>query len=984
MASRICTRLLAALISISIPAAAAEIELKSHDTEFLKLLYYTEDHEYLVPHVVRCFENSLAFHRELFDYTPSEPVVVLLHDFGDHGHGGTSTVPWNFITIGIEPFDYVYETMPANERMNWLMHHELVHLVATDKGAGPDNAARKFFTGKVAPTAEQPLSMFYSYLTSPRWYSPRWYHEGIAVFLETWMAGGLGRVLGGYDEMVFRAKHLEDSHFYDIVGLESEGTAIDFQVGQNSYLYGTRFVTWLALQHGPEKLIDWFDRSEDSARYFSAQFRRVYGVPLHEEWKRWIEWEHEWQAENLEVIREYPVTQDRQLLDRPLGSASRPYHDVEGNRVFTAVNYPGRSAHIAAISLEDGSIEKIAGVASPALYYVTSLAHDPEAGKLYYTTDNTRGWRDLNEVDLASGRKGRLVKNCRTGDLAVNRADGTLWGIQHHNGLSTIVRFVPPFEEGWETLLTIEYGKDIFDLDISPDGTMLTATMIEVNGRQRLIRMETARLLAGDGTFEVLHEFEKNTSANFVFSPDGRYLYGTTYFTGVSNIFRYDLEAGEVEAVTNAEAGYFRPLPISDDSLFAFRYTAEGLVPVTLPIETTDDVNAIRYLGQQIAREYPQVKDWNAGSPLKVDLSHVTQYSGEYKPGKKIRLASIYPVVEGYRDTYSVGARFNFADPAGLQSIELTAGISEADAGTADDEQFHLRFKYNRFPWTIQGGHNSADFYDLFGPTKVSRKGTWLRFGVQNYIISERPKTFTYNVSLSGYTGLDTLPEYQNVAATFDEYLSLNGGLEFSHLRRTIGAVEAEKGIGWQFGSVNNHVDGELLSRVYTNLDLGFLTGLDHSSIWLRGSAGYSFGEPDQTFSNFYFGGFGNNWVDHQSVRRYREYYSFPGTELNEIEANNFGKLTLEWVLPPVKFRRLGAPGFYFNWMQFSLFTSGLVANYSGDLERRDLGSAGVQLDFKLVMFSNLESTLSFGYATAFEEGIAPKNEFMASLKLLR
>ena len=34
----------------------------------------------------------------------------------------------------------------------------------------------------------------------------RWYNEGSAVFFETWMAGGLGRAQGGYDEMVFRAK----------------------------------------------------------------------------------------------------------------------------------------------------------------------------------------------------------------------------------------------------------------------------------------------------------------------------------------------------------------------------------------------------------------------------------------------------------------------------------------------------------------------------------------------------------------------------------------------------------------------------------------------------------------------------------------------------------------------------------------------------------------------------------------------------------
>ena len=137
---------LALLMAAALPAPAQQ--LYSRQTEQLNLIYYDKAHEYLSYHLARCFENSLAFHRGLFDYTPSGPVAVLMQDFGDYGHGGTSTVPWNYISIGIEPFDYVYETMPANERMNWLMHHELVHVVATDKAAGSDLRYRSLFRGR--------------------------------------------------------------------------------------------------------------------------------------------------------------------------------------------------------------------------------------------------------------------------------------------------------------------------------------------------------------------------------------------------------------------------------------------------------------------------------------------------------------------------------------------------------------------------------------------------------------------------------------------------------------------------------------------------------------------------------------------------------------------------------------------------------------------------------------------------------------------
>jgi hypothetical protein len=60
------------------------------------------------------------------------------------------------------------------------------------------------------------------------------------------------------------------------------------------------------------------------------------------------------------------------------------------------------------------------------------------------------------------------------------------------------------------------------------------------------------------------------------------------------------------------------------------------------------------------------------------------------------------------------------------------------------------------------------------------------------------------------------------------------------------------------------------------------------------------------------------------------------------------------------------------------------VPNFDSDRWRRTIGDAGCQLNAKLVLFSSLESTLSFGYASAFERGHAAEDEFMASLKILR
>src|SRR4029078_177421 len=124
-----------------------------------------------------------------------------------------------------------------------IMNHELVHVIAMDQTTGADRIFRRLFGGTVLPVDRQPESVLYFYLTSPRVAAPRWFHEGAAVFVDTWESGGTGRAQGAYDEMVWRAMVRANALFYDPLGLVSEGTKIDFQVEVNSYLYGTRFMT---------------------------------------------------------------------------------------------------------------------------------------------------------------------------------------------------------------------------------------------------------------------------------------------------------------------------------------------------------------------------------------------------------------------------------------------------------------------------------------------------------------------------------------------------------------------------------------------------------------------------------------------------------------------------------------------------------------------------------------------------------------------
>lgn len=977
--TRLATIVLTLLLGAIASTAAAQ--LHTLETDRLRLIYLHPLHTYLAPHVARSFHNSLAFQERTFDYHSDEKVTVILSDFSDLGNAGAGAVPRNGMAVMIAPLAFTYETYPANERMNTLMNHELVHVVNFDRTAGTDDFFRTLFAGKVRATAEHPETILYNYLTAPRASAPRWYHEGIAVFVETWMAGGIGRAQGSYDEMVFRSMVCDSTRFYDPLGLVSEGTQTDFQLEMNSYLYGTRFMSWLAYEKSPEKLLEWVTRTPGSAAYYGAQFEREFGRSLDEAWDEWIAFEHEFQQANLDSLRQYPMTPYRDISDRGLGSISRAWHDEEKGLLYVGLNYPGRVAHIAAIDLQTGHMERLVDVKGAVLYSVTSLAWDPESRLLYYTTDNS-AYRDIVELNPDTGNKRVLMEDVRIGDIVVDPSDGAIWGIRHYNGIATLVRVPRPYEE-WNQVASFDYGTIPYDLDISPDGSRLAAAFAEPDGYAEVRVLDTDSLRA-DGSLDVTDRFDFGTTIpmNFVFARDGEHLVGSSNLTGVSNLYRYDLVGDDWEALTNTETGLFRPVPVTPDSVIAFRFTGEGFVPSWLEVEPLEDLAPITFFGARVIEEHPELEQWRVGSPADVPLDSMITYRGEYPGLKSVEVESIYPVVEGYKDYAAAGLRMDLGDPLGLHRFHLT-GSYTPDSRLDDDERVHAEAAYRRYDWQVRARYNDADFYDLFGPTKSSRKGYSLGVGWKKNLINDTPRQLDFRVDVAGWGGLETLPDYQNVSASYEELITGTARLDWSNLRFSIGAVDYEKGTKASVHVSDNHVNGRSFPSLIGELHAGVPGLLTNSSWWLRTAAGVAPADRDEPFSNFFLGGFGNNWVDHGDTKRYRHWYAFPGFELNELGGTNFVRAMLDWNLPPLRFSRAGRPAFYASWARVSLFGAGLVTNVDAADLRTEALSLGAQLDLRMTMLSHLRLTASVGWAVGLREGERATDELMVSLKIL-
>ena len=303
------------------------------ESENFKIIY-RESHAHLVPQLFHSAETALTTLKKLFNYSPSEKIIINTYDAYDYGYGAATSVPQNFIRLEIEPMEPGYESIPYNDRFQWIISHELVHIVVNDHSSNVESFAKSLFS-KVVPEQIQPLTIIYSLLTNYNRYTPRWHQESIAVFLETWMNGGYGRTMGSFDEMYFRSLVLDNQDFPSEIELDTKTSHNSFLLETIFYIYGSRFASYLTLKYGPEKLIKWF-KTEPGEFYqnFASKFFDIYKADMISAWNEFINFEKDFQKSNIQKLKSYPQTEVKRLSKENFGWITQPYLDKSGNNVF--------------------------------------------------------------------------------------------------------------------------------------------------------------------------------------------------------------------------------------------------------------------------------------------------------------------------------------------------------------------------------------------------------------------------------------------------------------------------------------------------------------------------------------------------------------------------------------------------------------------------------------------------------------------------
>ena len=183
--------------------------------------------------------------------------------------------------------------------------------------------------------------------------------------------------------------------------------------------------------------------------------------------------------------------------------------------------------------------------------------------------------------------QGRL-KYQRMSNIVYDNVRDCLYGLLSHEGVTHIVRYDASIQKQ-QVLYTFNFGVSVTDLDVSHDGTMLSMTVIGVKGENSLVVFNVKDLDNASFTYRTVLTLADSNLSQFRFSPDDTRLIGSSYYTGVSNIWAVDIENGKTHLLSNTLTGLFSPCLTPSDTVYAMRFSSKGLTPVRFPYKEITD-----------------------------------------------------------------------------------------------------------------------------------------------------------------------------------------------------------------------------------------------------------------------------------------------------------------------------------------------------------------------------------------------------------
>ncbi|MFW5876383.1 MAG: DPP IV N-terminal domain-containing protein [Myxococcota bacterium] len=533
-------------------------------------IHYHEPLALVARRVAAVAERAHATLAGPLGHRPDRRTQVVLTDVSDAANGSATALPFNAIRLFATSPDDLSTLGDYDDWLTALVVHEHTHVLHLDNIGGIPAIINAIFGKVYAPNQAQ----------------PRWVTEGFATYEESRRTAG-GRLRSTMFEMFIRMDALQ-GRLMDMDDLSHRPDRWPF--GKAWYLYGSRFVRFLADRYGEGVLADISDQygqgplpyglNRVALRTTGRTFTQLYDDFLDDQRQR--------HAAVAARVRARGLRRGEPLTDH--GLRARAPRFLDDDTVVYSVADGRNQSQLRTVDARTGEREREL-VRLNGLGYA---APSPDGQHLYYGTIDAHRtvffFYDLFRLDRESGRSERLTDGLRARYPDVSPDGRSIAFTVSNAGTSHLMIADPDDIEGTKRLL---YRGDRFEQvytpRFSPDGTRLAFSHWREGGYRdiRIIDVDTGEIT------DVTHDRAVDTGPTW--SPDGERLYFSSDRTGIANIYAWDVSSGALSQVTNVLAGAYHPAVSPDgERLVYLGYSTYGwdLWGMDLDPDTFEDAPA--------------------------------------------------------------------------------------------------------------------------------------------------------------------------------------------------------------------------------------------------------------------------------------------------------------------------------------------------------------------------------------------------------
>lgn len=521
---------------------------------------------------------------DLYQYEPDGKVSIVLKDREDYSNGAAYFFD-NKIDIWLPALD-----SPLRGTHNWLRNvitHEFTHIVQIQTAMKRDRSFPVTYFQWLSYEDVRRPDVLYGFpngiITHPfvSINVPAWLAEGTAqyqrtgLYYETWDA---------HRDMILRTRILSDSYFsLTEMGTFSSKNSLERETVYNQ---GYAFVIYLVNRFGEDVLRSISEALANKGTYdVATAIESATGIDGHVVFEDWIRDRTAFYTEATSKLSPSPSS----YIESEGIFNFYPKSTADGNTIAYLSN-KGRDHSLVSLYVkhrdelkELGMVARIPDIPAwdhtalfenPVIAYLgTSFSFSPDGSQIVYSVNKAtkygESYRDLFTYNLNTDETKRLTKGARIESPAWSPNGKLIAAVQYHKGTQNLV-FINPDNSEITPLTDFQNGETIYTPSWHPDGEQIYFAKADLGNRSIYVLDVTT----GD-----IQPVLKQVDIDFrdpQTSPDGQYLYYAADEDGIFNIYRYHLEKGSSEQITNVLGGAFMPNILGGDHLLYAEYEADG------------------------------------------------------------------------------------------------------------------------------------------------------------------------------------------------------------------------------------------------------------------------------------------------------------------------------------------------------------------------------------------------------------------------